>query len=57
VETHHFLNSENNQEVTKRLCGFIGQKLCDLFKKSQESDFNFNEKLGLSAELSNYDFW
>ncbi len=51
------LHSENNQEVTKRLCGFIGQKLCDLFKKSQESDFNFNEKLGLSAELSNYDFW
>jgi len=51
------LNYENNHEVTQRLCEFIGQKLCELFKKSQESDFNFNEKLGLSTELSNYDFW
>ena len=50
-------NSNHNIEIARNLCRFVGQKLCELFQKHQESVFNFNEKLGLSSDLSDYDFW
>jgi hypothetical protein len=50
-------HSNNNVEITKNLCRFVGQKLGDLFEKHQEPAFKFNEKLGLATDLSDYDFW
>jgi len=50
-------NSNHNIEIARNLGHFVGQKLCELFQKHQESVFNFNEKLGLSSDLSDYDFW
>jgi hypothetical protein len=50
-------NSNHNREIARNIAHFVGQKLCDLFQKHQESAFNFNDKLGLSSDLSDYDFW